>query len=153
VAGRVVALTSSGTWRAALESGEPLAADTVVLATGGLVGGGLAYSPIASILAAEPHAAAGALLHATLDAPVIVGAGGHPLEPPSSLFGGAPETHAWPYVGESLLERAGVLVEEGEPARGAPPGLVAAGEIVADRARTWLGALAMGVSAGRAAAL
>ena len=33
------------------------------------------------------------------------------LEAPSSLFGGAPEAHAWPYVQEPLLERAGVLVD------------------------------------------
>jgi glycerol-3-phosphate dehydrogenase subunit B len=153
LSGRVVALAFAGSWRAALESGESIdAVEAVVLATGGLLGGGLAYSPIASILAAEPRAAAGPLMHATLDAPVLVGRNGVSLEAPSSLFGGAPETHAWPYVEEPVLEHAGVLVDGEGRARGAPAGLYAAGEMAADRPRTWLDALSLGVRAGRAAA-
>jgi glycerol-3-phosphate dehydrogenase subunit B len=153
VSGRVVALACAGTWSTALESGESIdAVDAVVLATGGLLGGGLAYSPIASILAAEPHAVAAPLVHATLDAPLVVGMNGLALEAPSSLFGGAPEAHAWPYVQEPLLERAGVLVDAEGRVRGAPAGLYAAGEMAADRPRTWLDALSLGVRAGRAAA-
>jgi glycerol-3-phosphate dehydrogenase subunit B len=153
VMARVVALTFDGSWRGWLETGDALdEVDAVVLATGGVLGGGLVYSPIASVLASEPRAAAGPLVRATLDAPLVIGVGGAPLEAPSSLFGRAPETHAWPYVEPSLLERAGVLLDDHGRVRGAPAGLFAAGEVVADRPRTWLEALSSGVAAGSAAA-
>ena len=153
VRGRIVSVTFDGSWRGWLETGDALdEVDAVVLATGGLLGGGLLYSPIASVLASEPRAAGGPLVRATLDAPLVIGVGGAPLEPPSSLFGGAPETHAWPYVDPSLLERAGVLLGDPGHVRGAPTGLFAAGEVVADRPRTWLDALSSGVAAGSAAA-
>jgi glycerol-3-phosphate dehydrogenase subunit B len=153
VRGRIVSVTFDGSSRGWLETGDALdEVDAVVLATGGLLGGGLLYSPIASVLASEPRAAGGPLVRATLDAPLVIGVGGAPLEPPSSLFGGAPETHAWPYVDPSLLERAGVLLGDPGHVRGAPTGLFAAGEVVADRPRTWLDALSSGVAAGSAAA-
>jgi glycerol-3-phosphate dehydrogenase subunit B len=156
VLGQVTSLAYDGAWRATLAGGaggEPLAAfDAVVLATGGLLGGGLAYRPMSGALAADPRAAAAPLLTATLDAPLLVGMRGAPLRPPSSLFGGAPESHAWPFAPGSLLERGGVLVEDEGRVRGAPRGLLAAGEFAADAPRTWLSALSTGARAGRAAA-
>ncbi len=150
---RVLALSfDDRSWGAKLETGETIdGADAVILATGGLVGGGLAYSPIASVLAAAPHAVAGPLMRATLQARLIVGMSQRPLEPPSSLFGAAPEMHSWPLTDPSLLEAAGVLVEDTFAVRGAPRGLFAAGEVVADRRRTWLDALSSGVAAASAA--
>jgi glycerol-3-phosphate dehydrogenase subunit B len=153
IAGHIVTLSSSGTWRARLESGQEVPpCDAVVVATGGLVGGGLAYSPMVSKLTVDASTLAGPLVRATLDAPLLVGIAGAPLLPPSSSFGATPEAHAWPFVEDSPLEQAGVLVGEDGSVRGAPGGLFAAGALVADRPRTWLDALTSGVVAGRAAA-
>jgi glycerol-3-phosphate dehydrogenase subunit B len=136
-----------------LEDGEALEhLDAVVLAAGGLVGGGLAYTPAGSVLAPEFPPRARPLIRATVDAPVVVGAHGAPLQVPASLFGAAPESHAWPFVEDGLLDRAGVLVDRDGRVAGAPPGLFAAGELVADQPRTWLVALATGARAGAAAA-
>jgi glycerol-3-phosphate dehydrogenase subunit B len=149
---RVVRLTHRELWSAELESSEVLGPnDAVVLATGGLVGGGLAYRPSGSVLATELPPSASPLLSATVDAPVVVGWRGQPLETPSSLFGSPPESHAWPFVPDSLLEHAGVLVDAEGRVKGAPPGLFAAGDVVADRPRTWLEAVRLGARAGAAA--
>ncbi len=156
-----VEAASSG-FRVELYEGEVVSGDAVVLATGGLVGGGLAYTPGGSVLAAAIPPSARPLVSMTLEAPFIVGAHARPLELPGSLFGSAPETHAWPFAADPLLERAGVLVDDtghairghaiaGQPTQG-PHGLFAAGEVVADRARTWLESFASGVRAGTAAA-
>ncbi|HEX7667487.1 MAG TPA: FAD-dependent oxidoreductase, partial [Polyangiaceae bacterium] len=55
---------TAGTWRVALEEGDALEADAVVIAAGGLVAGGLVYSPGASSNAAELPADARPTLHA-----------------------------------------------------------------------------------------
>jgi hypothetical protein len=151
--GRVVGLTcEEGSWSAKLESGETLGpVDAVVLAVGGLVGGGLDYCPSGAVLATELPPAPGPLLRATIDAPLVVGMRGLPLETPASLFGAAPESHAWPFVEDSVLEHAGVLADRDGRVRGAPSGLFAAGDFVADRARTWLEALSVGTRAGATA--
>jgi FAD binding domain len=149
---RVRALSFDGGWSALLFGAEPLAGfDAVVLATGGLVGGGLDYRPSASTLATELPASAGPILRATVEGPFVIGAHGVPLETPSSLFGAAPEAHAWPFVTEGVLEQGGVLVDDEGRARTAPPGLHAAGDVVADRPRAWLDALSLGARAGAAA--
>jgi len=151
--GRVAALSFDGLWHARLDFGETLEeAAAVVLATGGLVGGGLDYCPSGSVLATELPPSAGPLLRSTVDVPVVIGIGGVPLETPSSLFGASPESLAWPFVLSSTLEHAGVLVDAEGRVRGAPPGLHAAGDLVADRPRTWLEALSLGARAGRSAA-
>jgi glycerol-3-phosphate dehydrogenase subunit B len=152
---RVASIVFDGRWRAELESGDldgKSEVDSVVLATGGLVGGGLAYCPSESILATELPPSAARLLRATVEGPLLVGVRGLPLEAPSSLFGAAPESHAWPFVEDSLLENAGVLVDDSGRVRAAPAGLFAAGDVVADRPRTWLSALSSGARAGALAA-
>jgi glycerol-3-phosphate dehydrogenase subunit B len=141
-----------GEWKVELESGDSIVADSVVLATGGFVGGGLEYSPAGSVLAAALPPAARPLARATLDAPVTLVARQHPVETPSSLSGSPPESHAWPYVEDSLLDHLGVSTEPTGHVAGAPDGLFAAGELVADRPRTWLDALEGGVRAGLSAA-
>ncbi len=128
-----------------------LECDAAVLATGGLLGGGLEYTPAwafaASALPTEPRP----LLRATCEAPVRLGAFGHPLDDPSSLFGGAPETHAWPFAETPLLDHAGILVDDGGEVRGAAPGLFATGEVAAGPAHAWLAALAHGAGVGERA--
>jgi glycerol-3-phosphate dehydrogenase subunit B len=141
-----------GGWRVTTTQDESLDADAVVLATGGLLGGGIEYAPSESILATTVPPRSRAPLRATIDAPLSLGAHGRPLESPGSLFGLAPEDIAWPFSTDGLLARAGVLVGEDGRCAGAPPGLFAAGELVADAPRTWLGALIAGATAGVSAA-
>ncbi len=108
-----------------------LECDAAVLATGGLLGGGLEYTPASAFrrgaLPTEPRP----LLRATCEAPVRLGAFGHPLYDPSSLFGA-------PRVARLALRRdaarsidAGILVDDGGEVRGAAPGLFADGEVAA----------------------
>jgi glycerol-3-phosphate dehydrogenase subunit B len=142
---------SAGTWRVELEDGEPLEAAAVVLATGGLVGGGLAYEPSGSILASALPSHARPTFRSTIDAPVTIGAHARPLDLPGSLFGVQPEALAWPFAADPLLERAGVLASVDMRALQAPAGLFACGELVADRPRAWLDAFASGARAGATA--
>jgi glycerol-3-phosphate dehydrogenase subunit B len=133
-------------WVVAEESGRTHGARAVVIATGGLVGGGLAYAPGEAARATALPPAARPAIVLSVRAPLTVGMGGRPLDVPSSLFGLAPESISRPWVTHPLLERAGALLE------GAPDGLLAAGEVAADVPRTWLASLADGVRAGLAAA-
>ena len=126
-----------------------LDATSVVVATGGLIGGGLAYAPSDANLAAAMPTAPQLPFRSTVGGPLPLGAHGRLLEMPGTLFGPAPETIAWPFVRDPLIERVGVLCNgDGRVA----PGLYAAGELVADAARTWMSALESGVLAGVAAA-
>jgi glycerol-3-phosphate dehydrogenase subunit B len=140
-----------GGWRIELEEADSIPCDALVVAAGGLVGGGLEYTPSDAMPSSvhPPHARPA--FRVTLDAPLTVGAHGRALELPSSLFGVAPESIAWPFVPEgSTFERAGVLCEaDGRAAEG----LYVAGDLVADAPRAWLTALASGGRAGAAAAL
>jgi glycerol-3-phosphate dehydrogenase subunit B len=136
-------------WHVHLEEGEPLAARVVVLAVGGLVGGGIAYAPSEADLSSVLPPQARAPFRFTVDAPVVLGAGGRPADVPGSLFGVPPESLAWPFASAPLLERIGVLVDgDGRVSAG----LYAAGEAVADLPRTWLRALESGMRAGQGAA-
>jgi glycerol-3-phosphate dehydrogenase subunit B len=141
----------AGGWCVEADGGDPIVADALVVATGGLVGGGLAYTPSDAMPSSVLPPYARPTFHATLDAPFMIGAHGRVLELPGSLYGVAPESIAWPFVPEgSTFERAGVLCEaDGRVAEG----LYVAGEIVADAPRTWLAALASGGRAGAAAAV
>jgi len=143
-------------WRVELAHGEApaerIGADAVVLATGGILGGGLEYTPAGSFLGPDVPEVPRPLLRATCEAPVRLGARGVRLDDPSSLFGAAPETHAWPYVEEPLLDHAGVLVRGHGEVIDAPSGLFATGELAAGPAHTWLRALAHGAKVGAFAA-
>ena len=146
------ARADGSTWSVTLEDGTSFDADAVVIATGGLVGGGLAYAPAASESAAELPLAARPTLRATLDCPVVIGESGAVARAPSTLFGAQPETIAWPFSRDAWIERAGVLVTNDGAATGNVRGLFACGDVVADRARAWLEALASGAACGAAAA-
>jgi glycerol-3-phosphate dehydrogenase subunit B len=149
---RKVERTGSG-WLIELgDDRDVIVADVVVLALGGLVGGGLAYTPAGSVFASAlpPHALA--VARVTVDAPVTLAAFHKTMETPGSLYGGAPESHAWPTAEDPLLDRVGIAVDDAGRVTGAPTSLLAAGDIVADRPRTWLEALAAGARAGATAA-
>ncbi len=130
-----------------LTDGEAIAARAVILATGGLVGGGLRYTPSASDLAfAVPTRSRATLeLGVAVDPDLAtVGLDGRPIIAPGSLFGASPEQLAWPFQRPAPIERAGVL----------PPthdGVYVAGELSADLPRTWLAAVRSGQHAGQAA--
>lgn len=147
--GRVEA--SDGKWRVRIgddgEAGHE--ASAVIIAAGGLVGGGLEYQSSEWMLAAALPPFAREPFRCTIEGPLPLGAHGAPLELPGSLYGVPPESIAWPFVGAPLMSRVGVLCDpEGRVARG----LYAAGDLVADQRRTWLDALEGGVRAGIAAA-
>ena len=135
-------------WTVELEDGTVHEAAAVILAGGGLIGGGLRYEPSAAILASAVPPFSRLTFRATIDAPVTIGAHRRPLDLPGSLFGAAPESLAWPFTNDPLLERAGVLIGDDARVTGAPAGLFACGDLVADRPRAWLDALASGVRAG-----
>jgi glycerol-3-phosphate dehydrogenase subunit B len=139
-------------WRVSTDEGTTWEGDAVVLATGGLLGGGLEYAPSEHVEASALPPFARTPLRLTVSAPLVLGTQGRPLELPSSLFGVGPEALAWPFVRDGLLDRAGVLVDDDGAGLGAPGRLYAAGETVADAPRTWLASLASGVGAGSSAA-
>ncbi len=157
VAGRASTVEARGeTWRVVTEDGQVLDAYAVVVATGGLIGGGMAYAPSEAILATALPSHVSPPIRLTLKAPLMLGAHGRPLDTPGSLFGFAPESLARPFSRDALVETVGVLAQTpdtGVPGGGgSPPGLFAAGDIVADTPRTWLGALTQGAQAGTSAA-
>jgi hypothetical protein len=142
----------SGRWCATLDTGEAVYADAVVLATGGLLAGGIEYEPSEAVLASAlpPFARLPFRLGIAVEgAAATLGVHGRALELPGSLFGVPPESLAWPFERDAPpIERVGVLVgADGSLA----PGLYVAGDVVADAARTWLRALESGAQAGLAA--
>ncbi len=142
---------SEGSVTIVVEGGDAFDADAAVIATGGLVGGGLVYEPSEAEPSGELPPEPRPYMRAAL-ANMIVGVRGTPLDVPGSLFGVAPETLAWPFVERGDLERAGVLIDEGGRVF-RKRRLFAAGELVADRPRTWLEAARAGLSAGALAAV
>ena len=129
-----------------LESGEALACDAIVLATGGVLAGGIVYTP------GEPSTFA-----LSYDAPVALGVGGRPLVVPGSMYGVPPESLVWP--GGTGLEAVGVV---GSAEGGTTPwpwqrvsrggAIFACGDCASARPRTMLEAFSSGVRAGREAA-
>jgi hypothetical protein len=132
------------------DDGHVVDVGAVVVATGGLLGGGIEYRSPTAAEVTEGRPLPGPALRMTFGSPLVIGAHGKPLEPASSTYGAVPEGLAWPASAQPILERAGVLLDgEGQ---GPAPGLFAAGDVVADAPRTWLRALAGGLRAGAAAA-
>jgi glycerol-3-phosphate dehydrogenase subunit B len=157
-ASEVAPLAGEGVlWRVSLEgqgqaggSGPTsVVAASVVLAMGGLVGGGIEYAPAESVFASALPPFALPPFRLAVRAPVSLGAFARPLDLPSTLFGIPPEAIAWPFVRDALMDHVGVVADAG--ARCAA-GLFAAGDLLADRPRTWLDAAATGASAGAASA-
>ncbi len=132
-----------------LEHGAKIETRACVLATGGLVGGGLRYEPSDAMESAEYPLEARPYARASI-ADVPVGVRGRLLGAPGSLFGVAPEAIAWPFVENADLERVGVLVEDDGGVRDSKR-LFACGELVADRVRSWFEAARSGAIAARSA--
>lgn len=124
----------------------PLEADAVILATGGLVGGGVVYAPPDSKAGADLPPRAGVPFALSLRADVTYGGRSGALGVTSSLHGPELDGCAWP-----MGDRPGVLEDVGIVCRGsvARPGIFAAGDVVAARPRTLLEAVASGIRAGR----
>lgn len=136
-------------WIVSAETGWQSEGHAVVLATGGLIGGGIEYAPGESTFASALPPLARPSFRLTIDAPVTLGSHGRPIELPSTLFGAAPESFGWPFARDPLMQRVGALADEhGRTATG----LFVAGDLRADRPRAWLDALATGVAAGASAA-
>jgi hypothetical protein len=136
-------------WRTETEEGLVVVSDQVVLATGGLIGGGIEYAPAEAMLAGALPPTARRPFRLAVDAPVMLGASDRELAVPSTLFGAEPESLAWPYARDGLMDRVGVLADAvGRTASG----LFVCGDLRADRPRTWLDAFATGSAAGAAAA-
>lgn len=132
-----------------LARGASLLVDGVVLALGGLVGGGLSYEPPDHRSAADLPSGVREPFVLSLRAPVTLVAhlGADPLtsEVPSSLHGPDIDKTAWPRG-----DRAGMLESAGIQCRGAhaAEAITAAGDVVAGRPRTVLEAVAAGIRAG-----
>jgi len=122
--------------------------DAVVLAVGGLVGGGIAWEP-------EFGGAGFALSFA---APAVLAIGGERLSPSGSPHGALFERFAWSGErGRAGIERVGIWTDDKGQVRDAQGDaiawLYAAGDAVADAPRTLLDAVRAGLAAGGAAAL
>lgn len=135
---------------------DALRADRVVLACGGLVGGGLRYDPLDIHAGADvPESNAPPFRFSFELVPTSAGrpyfaAGGARIGIASSMFGLDLDLSAWPSPGRpGLLESVGVACDE---AGIAAPALAAAGDAVADRPRTMLIAIESGLRAGAWAA-
>ncbi len=133
--------------RVELEGKVIVEADAVVLAVGGLVGGGIAWEPRIG----------GAGFSLSFAAPLALALGGERLGPSASPHGAPFEGFAW--SGERSpagMERVGIWTDSVGHARAASgepiAWLYAAGDAVADRPRTLLDAVHTGLDAGEAAA-
>lgn len=127
-------------WRAAGAAEPELLGDgfgVVVLALGGVLGGGICYAP--------GERAPRSAFSLSLEAPVELRLDGRDV----ALIGGS-EGADLVALGFGALERVGVLVDE-QAAPGAP-GLFAAGDVVAGRPRTALEAMRAALGAASAAA-
>lgn len=127
-----------------VKGGSALQADAVVVATGGLIGGGIVYTPSEAALATAMPRTPSAPFACSIAGAGVVGVHGEPFVLPGSLFGIQPEALAWPFVDPPPMEMVGLI---STPAR-----VFAAGDVLADRRRTFLAALRAGVTAGRDAA-
>ncbi|HEY4120954.1 MAG TPA: FAD-dependent oxidoreductase [Byssovorax sp.] len=138
-----------------------LHASAVVLAIGGVAGGGVVYHPPESAIAGDFPPAGGSAFRLSLGADVLLGApregasgvrgdAARALGVTSSMHGPTLDLDAWPRGDErGVLERVGVLADRsGRAARG----LFVAGDAWAGRPRTVLEAVRAGVLVGAAAA-
>jgi len=128
---------------------EPIEAHAIVLAIGGVAGGGIQYEPPENHEDQDGPAAGRAPFALSLQAPVALQAQGLPIEIVSSTFGPALDEVAWPTDPDpGLLEAVGIACDGPVAA----PGIYAAGDAVEDRPRTRLQAVFSGLRAGAAAA-
>lgn len=132
-----------------LGSSEVHRASAIVVAIGGVAGGGIRYTPSAAIAATALPPYPQPTFALSLESALTIGLDGHPFLVPGSMFGIAPEEIALPYGGVTILERVGVLAAS---AQAFGHDVHVAGDVVEGTPRTWLDALASGTAAGLAAA-
>jgi glycerol-3-phosphate dehydrogenase subunit B len=150
VAGRVARIEPRGARFAALcVERPPVEADAVVLAVGGLAGGGVIYDPPEHAAGPEGAERVRPPFRLSLEVEgVTLGTDGA-RRLAGSMFGPDLERSAWPRPGEAgTLERVGVVARRTELG----PGLYAAGDVLAGSQRTVLAALRSGIAAGHRAA-
>jgi glycerol-3-phosphate dehydrogenase subunit B len=130
--------------------GESFAADAVVLAMGGMAGGGVLYAPPEHAAGADLPPGGRVPFALSLRAPVDLSLGGAArMEVVGSLHGPELDAIAWPRAGRpGALETVGVRCEGVR----AGEGILAAGDVIAGRPRTALVAAASGIAAGAAIA-
>ncbi|WP_437570188.1 FAD-binding protein [Sorangium sp. So ce542] len=123
----------------------PLAADAVILAIGGLAGGGIVYAPPERGAGPDLAARGGVPFALSIEAPVTLGDARGAFGVVSSMQGPELDVIAWPRG-----ERPGALESVGVRCEGvrAAPGILAAGATIAGRARTVLDAVTTGLRAG-----
>ena len=149
---RAIAADDGGALHVELEDGTALTAARVVLACGGVLGGGVRYDPSGALVGGPMPSAARATFSFSIDGIGRPGAEGRSLDLPGSLFGAPPEALAWPFATDPLLDRVGMPIDADGRALSGPAGLFACGDVAADRPRTWLEALVAGARAGSRAA-
>ena len=150
---RAIRIDDEGTRDAMLRvslagSAAPLLADVVVLALGGLIAGGIVYSPPERRAGTELPPAGTAPFELSLDAPVALSANGADrMSVVASMHGPELDVSAWPVADRpGALEAVGVLCS----GVSAGAGIYAAGDVIAGRPRTALEAVASGLAAGDA---
>lgn len=128
-----------------LEDGRELSFDAVVLALGGMAGGGISYCP--------PDAYAGEDMPPTVELPfalslkaeVSLALGRDAVDIASSMHGPELDADSWPaHSHESALSRVGIRAE----GVCAGPRVFVAGECIAGHGRTVLSAVSSGLAAG-----
>jgi glycerol-3-phosphate dehydrogenase subunit B len=153
---RVLGLSGGDEIRVEVEGDDPITADTVVLACGGVSAGGIVYDPPEQHAGRDLPASGRQPWRLSLQAPVQFQALGHRLDVVGSVHGPALDDTAWPTDADpGLLEAVGLrcdgsralLTEDDLDGR-----IFAAGDVVADRPRTLLQSVYDGIRAGAAAA-
>jgi glycerol-3-phosphate dehydrogenase subunit B len=139
------------------EETAPIFVDRVVLACGGLAGGGIVYDPLDRHAGADMPQKYGPPFRLSFEVSAreedevpCFAARGDRIGVVGSMFGPALDSSAWPAPGRTgLLEHIGVACD---PDGLAGPHLAAAGDVVADQPRTALAAVRSGLRAGAWAA-
>ncbi|MBI5531416.1 MAG: FAD-binding protein [Deltaproteobacteria bacterium] len=135
----------------------PFEADAVVMACGGLIGGGICFTPSEANAAGVMPEASSEPFAMSLKSEACLALDGRFVGRTGSLHGPNLEDYGWPSIAEarSVLERIGVRrdgVRALDREAQAVPGLFVAGSAAADARHTVLDSLAAGIEAGLAAA-
>ncbi|MFT3774133.1 MAG: FAD-binding protein [Minicystis sp.] len=149
IRGRVEEVRREGERLAVTISGEAeVAADAVVLAIGGLAGGGVIYAPPEHGAGADLAPRGRVPFALSARAPVVLSLGGTTrMEIVASMHGPELDVTAWPTEGRpGTLETVGIRCDGVRAAEA----IYAAGDVVAGRPRTLLAAVAAGIAAGAA---
>jgi glycerol-3-phosphate dehydrogenase subunit B len=141
-------LTGGRRLRVELRGADALEADAVVLATGGIAGGGIVYQPAEYAAGPEGADASRSPFRLSLELEGALVAVEGARRSVGSMFGPDLGAKAWPRPAvPGALEHVGVITRGTEVV----PRVHAAGDLVAGEPRTMLRALRSGLAAGRAA--